>query len=223
MLTLGPHCLASFQFSHIVNITIIQPNNITILNTLYIHYLSHITTLYLIALLHYSHSYPTSLTADPHYPCNPGATTVVLCKRFCAISLPVWPGNLNLPPLLCDSQCAPNPRHTCSIQPINQATSCWILHTLAYILLDHPNNSSHPAPCIRWLINFTLGNRHIAGVGLASHTLLKCINITCQCIIISSIYNMYIAFVTYINISIYTIGNVLFIDSREHIEPAYTW
>ena len=120
-------CKFSF-FSHYQynNGTIKQYHNI---NTPYIHYLSHITTLYLIALLHYSHSHPTSLTADPHGPRNSGATMVVLYKRFCTISLPVWPGNLNLPPLMCDSQYAQNPRHTYSIQPINQVTSCSIPHT----------------------------------------------------------------------------------------------
>ena len=103
VLTLGPHCLASCQFfSHYQynNGIVKQYHKRHQINTLYIHYVSHITTLYLIALLHYSHSHPTNLTADPHGPCNPGANMAVLYKRFCEISLPVWPGNLNLPPLM---------------------------------------------------------------------------------------------------------------------------
>ena len=106
VLPLGPHCLASFfSFSHYL--TMVQANNVTrdINKYSYIHHLSHITTLYLIVLFHYSHSHSPSLAADPHGPCNPGATMVVLCKRF-AISLPVWPGTLNMPPLMCDSQYA---------------------------------------------------------------------------------------------------------------------
>ena len=68
-------------------------------------------------------------------------------------------------------------------------------------LLDHPNNSSHPAPYIRWLITFTLGNRHEVRVWFGSHTLLNPINITCQYII--KFYLQYVhSFMTieYINI-----------------------
>ena len=127
VLTLGPHCLASCQFSHIINITMAQSNNITrdTKQIFFIYIIYHVIQHY---SPFYSHSHSTSLTADPHSPCNPGATMVVLCKRFCIISLPVWPGNLNLPPLMCDSQYAQNPRYTYSIQPINQVTSCWFLH-----------------------------------------------------------------------------------------------
>ena len=38
-------------------------------------------------------------------------------------------------------------------------------------LLDHPNNSSHPAPYIRRLITFTLGNIHEVRVELTSNPL----------------------------------------------------
>ena len=51
-----------------------------------------------------------------------------------------------------------------------------LLHVESFIpelifLLDHPNNRSHPAPYIRWLITFTLGNRYGVRVELSSNTL----------------------------------------------------
>ena len=166
------------------------------------HYLSHITTLYLIALLHYSHSHPASLTADPHDPSDPGATMVVLCKRLYNILTSLVRKPKLAASLMHDSQHALTPRHTCSIEPINQVTSCWILHTWAHILLVHPNNSSHPAPYIRWLITITLKNRYNVRVGLTSHTLLYK-TISHGNAWLNSIYNMYIAFVTNYYINIY--------------------
>ena len=64
-----------------VQLTISQETSI---NTLYIYHLSHITTLYLIALLHYSHPHSTSLAADPHGLCN---VTLVPPWWFCARGL----------------------------------------------------------------------------------------------------------------------------------------
>ena len=127
------------------------------------------------------------------------------CARGCTISLPVQLGSLNLLPLMCDSQYA---LHTDSIVQFSQSTR--FLHVESFnpeliFLLDQPNNSSHPAPYIRWLSTFILGNRHEVRVWFGSHTLLNHINITCQYII--KFYLQYVhSFVTIKQyIPIYTI------------------
>ena len=64
----------------------------------------------------------------------------------------------------------------------------------------------------------------MARVGLISHTLLKHINITYQIIN----YLQHVQIISFSDILIFTIGDIkiclfLLVDSREHIEPVYTW
>ena len=92
------------------------------------------------------------------------------------ISFLVWSGSPYLPPLMCDSM-----THIYSIlAQFSQSTRP--LHVESFnpepiFLLDHPNNNSHPAPYIRRLITFTLGNIHDVRVELTSNMSISHVNI----------------------------------------------
>ena len=101
---------------------------------------------------------------------DPGVAMVVLCKG-CTISFPIWSGSPYLPPLMCDSQYDPHPGIPAQFSQSTRPLHVESFNPEPIFLLDHSNNSSHPAPYIKGLITFTLGNRHEVRVELTSNPL----------------------------------------------------